>query len=188
MFYYDNMASRYKIRNQQGLHFLTFRVVGWIDVFTRKRYKDIVIESLRYCQENKGLRLYAYVIMSNHIHLVASAQEGYQLSNILRDLKKFTAQQILQSIETQPESRREWMTYLFSYFGKKNTNNRKYQFWNQDNHPIELWSEKVTGQKINYIHNNPVRAGIVIEPEHYIYSSANYYISETGLLKVILFT
>ena len=182
------MARKYAIRDQEQLHFVTFTVVNWLDALSRPLYKDIIVDSLRYCIQEKGLKLYAYVIMSNHIHLVASAAEGYELSNILRDLKKFTAQQILQSIETQPESRREWLTYLFSYFGKKNTNNRKYQFWNQDNHPIELWSEKVTGQKINYIHNNPVRAGIVAEAEHYVYSSANYYVNETGLLEVVLFT
>ncbi len=181
------MASRYKIQNQQALYFLTFKVVGWIDVFTRQRYRDILIESLKFCQEKKGLRLYAYVIMSNHLHLVAAANEGYELSNILRDFKKFTAQQILKSIDAAPESRRVWMQYLFSYFGKKNTNNRKYQFWGQDNHPIELWSEKVSGQKINYIHNNPVRAGLVAEPEHYLYSSASNYINGTGLIDVVLF-
>ena len=79
------------------------------------------------------------------------------------------------------------MQDLFGYFGKKNSNNRKYQFWRQDNHPIELWSEKVSGQKINYIHNNPVRAGIVVEPQHYLYSSASNYINGTGLIDVVLF-
>ena len=181
------MGTKYKIHNQQGLYFLTFKVVGWIGVLTRKRYRDILINSLKYCQKNKGLRLYAYVIMSNHVHLVAAANEGYELSNILRDFKKFTAQQILKSIKEESENRREWMLYLFEYFGKRNTNNRKYQFWGQDNHPIELWSEPVSGQKINYIHNNPVRAGLVAEPEHYLYSSASNYISGTGLIDVELF-
>ena len=178
------MGTKYKIHNQQGLYFLTFKVVGWIGVLTRKRYRDILINSLKYCQKNKGLRLYAYVIMSNHVHLVAAANEGYELSNILRDFKKFTAQQILKSIKEESENRREWMLYLFEYFGKRNTNNRKYQFWGQDNHPIELWSEKVIKQKINYIHNNPIELGFVTSAIDWKYSSARNFQDDHTVLEI----
>ena len=154
--------SRYKIRDQQGLNYLTLTVVGWIDIFSRKRYRDIIIESLRYCREHKGLHVVGWVIMTNHIHLIVFT-ETLELSHVLRDFKKFTAFKILESISAEPESRREWLLYMFKYFAAINPNNRNFQFWQQDNHPIELWSLPVIWQKLNYIHDNPVRAGNAIE-------------------------
>lgn len=153
--------SRYKIHDQQGLYFLTLTVVGWIDVFSRAKYKHIILDSLRYCQKEKGLNVYAYVIMSNHIHLIASAEEGYELSNILRDFKKFTAKQILKRIQNGTESRKEWLMYLFRFFAKGNARNREYQFWQADNHPMELYSPSMIEQKLAYVHNNPVHAEVV---------------------------
>ncbi|MEN8122608.1 MAG: hypothetical protein ABFS35_19860 [Bacteroidota bacterium] len=61
------MSTGYKISEKEGAYFLTFQIVGWVDIFTRKTYRDIAIESLIYCQKNKGLEVFAYVIMSNHI-------------------------------------------------------------------------------------------------------------------------
>ena len=91
--------GRYKIHNQKALHFLTLTTVGWIDVFTRATYKDILIDSLKHCTAKKGLILYAYVIMSNHVHLVAQAtSETQTLSDIIRDFKSFTAKQIKKKI------------------------------------------------------------------------------------------
>jgi REP element-mobilizing transposase RayT len=128
-----------------------------------------------------------YVIMSNHIHLIAYTTEGYKLSDVLRDFKKFTAKQIIESIQTETESRREWLLYMFRYFAKHNTNNREFQFWQQDNHPVALWSLGVIWQKLNYIHQNPVRAGLVKECADYIYSSAtDYYLNKKGLLDLDL--
>ena len=92
------MSSGYQIDNQQGSYYVTLQTIDWVDVFTRAIYKDIIIESLKYCINNKGLVVYAYVIMSNHLHLIIKADEGYELSAILRDFKKFTANQILQTI------------------------------------------------------------------------------------------
>ena len=86
--------SRYKITDQHGLNFLTLTVVDWVDVFIRKSYKDILIESLQFCQKKKGLAVYAYVIMSSHVHLIAEATGEIPLSDILRDFKKYTAQKI----------------------------------------------------------------------------------------------
>ena len=98
----------YKIRNQEAIHFITFAVVEWVDVFTRKAYRDILLDSLRHCQQEKGLVLHAWCIMSNHVHLLASAKEGH-LSNILRDFKKFTAKQVLAAIQAHKgESRSDW--------------------------------------------------------------------------------
>jgi REP element-mobilizing transposase RayT len=160
------------------MNFITCTVVGWVDVFTRKQYRDIVIESLDFCRKTKGLRIYAYVIMSNHLHLIVQARQDIVLSDILRDFKKFTGRKILETIEEAPESRKEWLLHIFGYFARFNSNNRKHQFWIQDNHPIALVTPEVTWQKLDYIHFNPVRAGIVEKPEDYLYSSARNYVSE----------
>jgi len=177
----------HKIINQNKLHFITCTVVGWLDVFTRSKYKDIIIDSLNYCIKNKGLVLNAYVIMSNHIHIIGYAKSGYQLSDILRDFKTFTSKQIINSIlEDTGESRQEWMLRLFKYFAKYNSNNTTYQFWKNDNKPIELESPKWISQRVNYIHNNPINAGIVKLAEHYIYSSAIDYAEGEGLIEVEL--
>lgn len=98
----------HKIINQNGLHFLTMTTVGWVDTFTRQGYREILIDSLRHCQKNKGLVINAYVIMSNHLHLIGYAKEGYELSAIVRDFKKFTSKQIIQYlIQNTKESRSE---------------------------------------------------------------------------------
>ena len=89
----------YIIYNQQAIYYMTFTIVGWIDVFSRQSYRDIVIESFKYCQQYKGLHLHAYVIMSNHIHLIASVDEGKRISDFVRDCKKFTAKRILEEIQ-----------------------------------------------------------------------------------------
>ena len=178
--------SRYRILEQQGLNYLTLTIVGWVDIFSRQRYRDIIIESLKYCRENKGLHVVGWVIMSNHLHLIVFT-ESLELSDVLRDFKKFTANKILESIKQEPESRREWLLHIFTYFASVNPNNRNYQIWQQDNHPIALWTLPVIWQKLDYIHLNPVRAGIVSDTTHYIYSSASdYYTGKKGLLEIDL--
>ncbi|MEP7165780.1 MAG: transposase [Ferruginibacter sp.] len=179
-------AGGYKIRNTEGIHFVTFAVVEWVDVFTRKEYCEILLESIRYCQKEKGLILHAWCLMSNHVHLVISAKNN-DTSDILRDLKKFTSKQIITAIEmNNNESRREWMIRIFKQAGRQNSRNLHYQFWRQENQPKELWSERFTNQKLNYIHFNPVLAGIVDKEEEYLYSSArDYYFGKNcGLLQI----
>jgi putative transposase len=156
-----------------------------VDVFIRKSYKDIIIDSLKHCQKEKGLRVYAYVIMSSHIHMIVEATKpDITLSDILRDFKKFTAKKILNEIEHSGiESRKEWMLFRFAYRGSEEAD-RKYQFWQQDNHPIELYTLPVIAQKIGYIHLNPVKEGWVADAEHYLYNSASNYADNQGLLDV----
>jgi REP element-mobilizing transposase RayT len=162
--------------------------VEWVDVFTRKEYRDILLDSIRYCQKGKGLILYAWYLMSNHVHLVVSAVNN-DTSDILRDFKKFTSKQIIKAIEENPvESRKEWMLKIFKDAGEQNSRNKYFQFWRQDNQPKELYSERFTSQKLAYIHNNPVEAGIVDKAEEYLYSSARDYYNgkNCGLLKLEL--
>jgi putative transposase len=180
------MSRKYKIRDQSKVYFVSFATVNWIDVFTRSIYKDIIVESLQYCVENKGLELYAYCIMSNHVHLlIGSSKES--IEGILRDIKRHTAKQVLKAIETNPqESRKEWMLWMFERAGKRNPNNDKYQFWQQHNHPVEIMNTEMLDQKLAYIHANPVEAGWVSQPEDYLYSSAVNYAGKVGLIEVII--
>jgi putative transposase len=153
------------------LYFITLTVVGWMDVFNRKEYTEELIPNIKFCREKKGLQVYCYVIMSSHLHMIA-ASENTKLGDILRDLKSYTAGRIFDLIDNHSgESRKEWLQYLFKYFG--NGKGQERQFWFHTNHPIELYSPKVISQKADYIHNNPVKAGIVTQPEHYYYSSAH---------------
>lgn len=181
------MEGGYKIRNQAAIHFITFAVVEWVDVFSRKEYRDIVLESIRFCQAEKGLLLHSWCIMSNHLHLIVSAKNA-NLSDILRDFKKYTSKQIIAAIAANPkESRKEWMLEIFKREGAKNSRNSEYQFWRQDNRPMELYSGPFIFQKMNYIHNNAVEAGIVERPEDYLYSSAKDYklTKKCGLLDMV---
>ncbi|MBI1306408.1 MAG: transposase [Bacteroidetes bacterium] len=180
------MASGgYKIRNQEGIYFITFAVVEWIDVFTRETYRKIVVESLRFCQEKKGLNIHGWVIMSNHLHLIISAKAGYRLSDILRDFKKYTSVRNLRKIENlRKESRRSWMLRVFRSAGKSNSRNETHQFWRQENHPIELRSPLIKIRCLTYLHNNPVAAGIVDKPEYYLYSSARDYQGIKGVIDI----
>lgn len=179
------MSSKYKVGEDAIPHFVTFSVVGWIDVFSREQYKELFLESLKYCQEKKGMVLHAWVIMTNHVHLIISSISN-KLEHVVRDLKKFTSKQISKAIkENNAESRKEWMLNIFSYTGKNNNNNKEFQFWKQDYHPIELDTPEKMKQRLDYLHENPVRGGLVWEPWHYKYSSAiDYYTNEHGLLKV----
>lgn len=179
------MSSKYKVGEDAIAHFITFSVVGWIDVFSRECYKEILINSLKYCQENKGLKLHAWVIMTNHLHLIISTNTN-KIEWLVRDIKKYSSKQIIAAIrENSLESRKEWMLNIFSYAGKSNANNKDFQFWKQDYHPIELNSTTKCKDRLNYLHENPVRSGLVWEPWHYKYSSAiDYYTNEHGLLKI----
>ena len=165
------MSIKYKFRNPDGIYFVTFAVVQWIDVFTRNSYRELFLESLKHCQDNKGLRIHAYVIMTNHVHLIISST-GEPLEHIMRDLKKFTSVWLIKTIrENSSESRKEWLLKAFRKAGSRNPNNKVYQFWRQDNHPIEIRSNKMFDQKLNYIHNNPVEQGFVTNAEDYPWSS-----------------
>jgi putative transposase len=179
------MSSKYKVAESAQPHFVTFTVVGWIDVFSRALYKDILVNSLQYALEHKGLALHAWVIMTNHAHLIISSQSN-KLENIVRDVKKYTSKQIIKAIqENVEESRKDWMLNLFGFTGRNNNNNKDFQFWKQDYHPITLDTGEKLRQRLNYLHENPVRSGLVWEPWHYRYSSAiDYWTNEKGVLAI----
>ena len=178
------MSTAYKINEQDQPHYLTFRIVRWIDLFTRQIYRDIVIDSLSLSQKNKGLEVFAFVIMSNHIHIIVRSGAG-KLSDTIREFKSFTAKQIWEAIHTEAESRREWMAYLFELSTKQHKRNEKYQVWSHENHAEIIYGNQFLKSKIDYIHNNPVRAGLVEKAEDYLYSSARNYAGLDTLLDII---
>jgi putative transposase len=180
------MSSKYKFRNQDKLYFVSFATIYWLDVFIRNEYKEIVLDSLRVCQEKKGLEVYSWVIMTSHVHLIIGTH-GEKLERILGSMKTITSRKLKESIKNNPkESRKEWMLWMMKRAGEKNSNNKDFQFWDQDNHPIELFDNVIMQQKLEYIHNNPVEAGFVSKAEDWLWSSAIDYAGGKGKLKIKL--
>lgn len=177
------MSRNYKFHNPEGVYFVSFSVVEWLDVFTRNEYKNILTESLQYCQKEKGMEIFAWCIMTNHVHLIYRSINGQKPELLLGDFKRFTSKTIVKAIKENPkESRKEWLLEQFTKAGSKSSNVKEYQFWRHDNKPIELWSNKVIFEKLEYIHQNPVEEGLVYYPEDYVYSSARDYAGEKGLI------
>ena len=179
------MSRNYKFKNPHGLYFASFATVYWIDVFVRRIYFDFIVTNLNFCVDKKGMEIYAWCVMPSHVHLVfkSTIQKPEEL---LRDFKTFTSKEIVKLIaENIQESRREKMLNAFAKAGKLKSNVTHNQFWQQHNQPIELWTNEVIDQKINYIHYNPVEAGFVEKEYEYLYSSARDYAGNKGLVKII---
>lgn len=177
-------SENYFIKDQQSTYFLTFTVHGWIDVFSRSIYRMDIVDSLNYCVKEKGLTIYAWCLMSNHLHLVCRAEDN--LSAIVRDFKKFTTKVIIKRIKTEPESRRDWMLYQFVYAGKFDKRITTYSLWQSTSHPIVCDDTTIFEQKVNYTHQNPVRAMIVANAEDYLFSSAIDYSGLKGYVAIEL--
>jgi len=181
------MSRNYKFHNPEGIYFVSFAVVEWIDVFTRLEYKEILLDCLRYCQQYKGMEIFAWCIMTNHVHLIFRSVNDQKPELLLGDFKRFTSNAVVQAIkENSHESRKEWLLAKFKKAAQQSSNVKHYQFWRHDNKPIELWSNKVLDEKINYIHNNPVEEGVVSYPEDYLFSSAKDYRGDKGILEEII--
>jgi len=181
------MSRSHKFHNPKGVYFVSFAVTDWIDAFSRREYRDIVLDSLRFCQNEKGMVIFAWCIMTNHVHLVFRTIENQKPDTVLGDMKRYTSRRIVEEIKLHPqESRKEWMLEHFRLAAEKSSNVKHHQFWRHDNKPIELWSNAVIDEKVNYIHQNPVEAGFVAEPHHYLYSSALDYAGEQGLLENVI--
>ena len=180
------MSDKYKITAQNECYFLTITVVDWVNVFTRKPYKQSIIDSLRYCQQQKGLEIYAFCLMTNHLHLIARATGKQGMSEILRDFKKFTAKAIIRLIKEENDSRQKWLIDRFAFAGKYLNRIKNFKFWQDGNHAEVIYTPAFFYQKLDYIHNNPVREMIVEHPEDYLFSSARNYAGLDNVLKVIV--
>ncbi|MGE0589959.1 MAG: transposase [Cyclobacteriaceae bacterium] len=139
--------SELRKANTDHPYFITFTIAGWIDLFTRERYCEIIIESLRYCIANKGLKVFHYVIMPSHLHIIAQHHEC-KLAEVIRDMKSFTAKEILKAIQEPGESRREWLLYLLKGFAKGLKQNKEFVVWQKTNHPTELSQPQIYDQKV----------------------------------------
>jgi len=128
------VSTKYKATEQDVAYFITITTVGWIDIFTRVRQKYVIINALKYCQKHKGLEIYAYCVMSSHIHLLCKASEGDLLSNVIRDFKTYTSKKIIETIIEYPESRREWMLDYFKKSCEHLKRKQNYKVW-QNGYP-----------------------------------------------------
>ena len=169
------------------LYFTTTTVIDWMDVFTRPLYKHIIVDSLTYCQEHKGLEIYAWVLMTNHLHMIVGTTGDNTVADVLRDFKKFTSKAVVKAMQDHPqESRREWLMDRCWFRGVNDQKIKDYKFWQEGNHVEPLQTYQFYKQKLDYIHQNPVRQEIVGRPEDYLYSSARNYAGLDGLLKVVV--
>jgi REP element-mobilizing transposase RayT len=179
------MGDSYQIHDQEGCYFLTFQVINWVDIFSRQTYRDIVVDSFNFCSTNKGLQVHAWVIMTNYVHTILSSKTG-KLSDTVRDLKRHTATKIIDAIEQEPESRKDWMLFQFNKAATLHKRNKEFQFWTHENHAVYLdpHMPDMFDSRRHYIHQNPVRAGWVRAAEDYVYSSAIDFAGGKGLVHI----
>lgn len=206
------------------MFFITITVIDWVDVFTREEYKNLIVESLDFCRRKKGLCIYAWVLMTNHLHLIVSHNiDKEHLANVIGDFKKFTAKKVIKAIIDNPhESRKQWLLeHLKEENIKENpdascsrsktnkgeyvpvtdrvvgckptttmaattTSDVHYHLWQRGYDSYCIYNIKHLRQKMDYLHANPVRAGIVDNPMHYRYCSYPNYCGEQGLLEIDL--
>ncbi len=155
------------IISKEHADFLTVTCLEWKHVLKEDRLKDIVIESLVYLTKAKRIYVYGFVIMSNHFHLIWQMIAAHKRNEVQRDFLKYTSQQILKAMRTEKS---KLLDELLT-----NAKDRKYQVWERNSLGIPLWTPEVFEQKLEYIHNNPVKAGLCEFPEDYKYSSARFY-------------
>ncbi len=182
------MSTKYRFGDQKNLHFITCTAINWIDLFIREEYRTIIVDSIKFCQKNKGLEVYGYCLMTSHFHMIMGSSGRFPQESIVRDFKAHTSgkiHELLKSPIFMQESRKEWMYKIMKSEGLRNSNNHDFQFWQQSNHPVELWSPPVFDQKLEYIHMNPVEAGFVETPEDWKYSSAVNYAGKKGVIDIL---
>ena len=179
------MSEKYKMDDPEGIYFSTMTIIQWVDLFTRNEIKHVIVDSLKFCQKEKGLVIYSWCLMPSHLHMIVSSNEK-PLSFILRDFKKFTSKAIIEEFNHYYESRREWLLNMFENAGKDLNRIKHFKVWKDGNRPKQLISNEFMGQKLDYIHMNPVVDEVVDQAEHYLFSSARNYAGEKGLIGVRL--
>jgi REP element-mobilizing transposase RayT len=176
--------SHWKFRNEldEYFYFVTATVVEWRNIFTSDKYFKIIIDSLTYCSLKKELRIAAFVIMTNHLHLIAKGSKTHPLSHIMRDFKHFTAIQIIEALE---EEHRYDDLKIFEEATMQDRRGNSHKVWHEGSHPILLDNAEIFRSKIEYLHNNPVRKGFAENAEDWQYSSASDYIrNRPGIMPV----
>ncbi len=169
--------SRYKITDPKLPHFVTCTVLHWIPVFTRPATVDILLDSLRFLM-TESLTVYAYVILENHLHLLVQSE---QLDRDMARFKSFTAKQLIRYLD---ENNVTQILEQLAFYKKAHKDDRAYQFWQEGLHPEWIQNDEMMRQKMDYIHQNPVKRGYVDLAEHWRYSSARDYLGQDGLIEV----
>lgn len=172
--------------NQKNCSYLTFNTVDWVDIFIRPVYKEVVADALNHFIAERGLIVYAWCLMTNHLHLVAECKSNSTLALFERDFKKHTTTEILEAIDTEPDLRRGWMLQRFEHFSQSLKRIEKFQLWQNCSNPTLIEFKQVfkLQERVLYVHENPVRDKIVAHPEDYLYSSAADYAGKKGLVNV----
>ncbi|MNZ67000.1 Transposase IS200 like protein [compost metagenome] len=170
--------SRYVITDPAQPHFLTCTVMEWLPLFSRPTLVDILLDCWRYQQAHQGLRLYGYVVMENHLHYLAQAPD---LAQCVSSFKSYTARRILDDLEQRGA---QSALQRLSFSKRAHKQDREFQLWQEGSHAELVCSEDVMRQKLDYIHQNPVRRGYVDQPEHWRYSSARDYQGQPGLIGI----
>jgi putative transposase len=177
-------GDQYSIKDNALTYFVTFTVVDWVDIFTRATYRHDLVDSLNHCIKQKGLIVHAWVIMSNHMHLIISGQDEVNLPTIIRDYKKYTAKKIYKKLDDAEESRGVWIKKKLEFAANRIARNKEFKLWQDGYFALPVLSHQDAEIKLNYVHNNPVKAEIVYSPEDYLYSSARDYAGEKGLIEI----
>jgi len=164
------MRTRYRINNVNVAHFITSTIIEWLPAFTTAACCDILIRSFQYCRENKGLKIHGWVILDSHFHAIVS---GPDPSRTIAALRKFTAHEILNQLKAEG---REWLQNQLSYFCAAHKHASAHQVWQEGVHPQSIAGDDMMLQKLEYLHNNPVKRGLVASPEHWRYSSAHEWL------------
>jgi putative transposase len=172
--------SRYRIFETEFAYFMTGTIVAWLPVFAHPPFVEIVLDSWRFLQRERGMQLFGYVILENHLHWIGRAAN---LSEQVGRFKSFTARGIIDELEKR--GYQELLDEL-RFFKLHHKIDQTYQLWQEGSHPEQIQSDEMMLQKLEYIHNNPVRRGYVDEPAHWRYSSARDYEGKKGLLDVII--
>lgn len=171
--------------NAPACSYITFNTVDWVDIFVRPVYKQIIVEELNCFIVSKGLIVYAWVLMSNHLHLLARNSDPGGLARIERDFKKVTTNRILEALEGETDLRKDWMLRRFEHCSQSLKRLERFQVWQTCSNPsfIDFKDVFKLKEKVLHIHENPVRDGIVSKPEDYIFSSARDYTGTKGLVR-----
>jgi len=170
--------SRNKVYEPTHPHFITCTVLHWLPIFTNQESVQILIDSLSHLQKNDNLTIFSYVILENHLHLIAQSDD---IRKSMQKFKAFTAYELLKLLQKQNATT---LLKQFAFHKKAHKIKSTYQIWEEGFHPKLIISEKMMLEKINYIHQNPVKRGYIEEAEHWRYSSARDYQGIKGLLEV----
>jgi putative transposase len=172
--------TRYRLFEEEYPYFLTSTVVAWLPIFAHPPFVEILFDSWRFLQRERGVHIFGYVVLENHLHWIAAADD---LSEEVGRFKSYTARRIIDELE-----QRGFSTLLeeLRYFKLRHKIDQTYQLWQEGGHPQQIQTEAMMRQKLEYMHNNPLRRGYVDDPVQWRYSSARNYAGAKGLIEVVM--